>query len=740
MKKRLIKPLCLLLIIVTVLSSFIVTVSAADTKTVTSGDFVFSVKDKTATLIEYKGNASSVTVPSKVKGAKVKAVGDYAFWQKKNMKSVSLPKTVKTIGEAAFNECTSLKEVKMPDSLTTVKSAAFWYCTNLESVLMNKKAATFGENVFKGCKKLTVYVYEGSKAEAFAKKQDGVKTGYYFADKITASKSISCNLSKTVKLKVSTVPENVYGVTYTYKTSDKTVATVSSKGVVKGVKPGKAVITVTTKKTENGKAKSVKIKVSVKPQTATDLKVSDKTPTSYKLTWKNPNTAKLIYKYSIYEKNASGKWVKLADTDKTYYTVKNLKLGSSKAYRVKVLVNQGKENYYSSNSKTVTAATLKPANVSGLKATATTVDSVSLSWTKVPSASGYRIYSYNASQKKYTYVANTTSDKYTFKNLKANTCYAYAVKAYFEKDKDLLFSGKYSNLLYTYTTPTAVTGLKEMDNSAAVDSVTVSWNALQNVTGYELSYCEAGTNKWKSVSVANNLCAYKVSKIEGVTEYDFRIRAVRKVGNISYKGPYSQVITVTVQAVPEDNNQALEAFATALNNAESYTPAFNLFVNKTVSELKEETLDPRVQNVISDIENSVSFAQYSFADGKDTVKGLTLKEVMAPDRGDNAFSKDLVDTEKLQYRVDGSGYSMSFYVNDKNGTMFTPEIDFAALAEKHGFTLGNVTYETYIDQTKIQSDRFDMMKVNVTFSADIIYGDETFNLTGTVSHLYLFSW
>ena len=49
-------------------------------------------------------------------------------------------------------------------------------------------------------------------------------------------------------------------------------------------------------------------------------------------------------------------------------------------------------------------------------------------------------------------------------------------------------------------------------------------------------------------------------------------------------------------------------------------------------------MDPRVQEVISDLENSVSYSQYIFNDGKDTVNGLTLKELMAPQGAENAFS------------------------------------------------------------------------------------------------------
>lgn len=737
MKKRLIKPLCLIFALVAVLSSFMFTVAAADTKTVTSGNFVFSVKDKTATLTEYKGDAKTVKVPSKVKGATVRAIGDYAFWQKKNMKSVTLPKTVKTIGVAAFNECSSLEKVKMPYYLTKIKDAAFWYCTGLETVQMNKKASTFGENVFKGCKNLTVYVYEGTKAEKFVKEQTDIKTGYYYAEKLKASKKVTCELSKTAKLKITTVPENVYGITYTYKSSDEKTVSVTSKGVVKGLKVGSATITVTTKNTENGKAKSVKIKVNVKPQAVTSLKVSDKTPTSYKLTWKKAATAT---SYIVYTKNASGKWVKLGETANNFYEIKNLKIGSSASYRVKTALKQGKKVYYSANSKTLLASVLIPGDVSGLKNTASTTDSITLSWNKVPYATGYRVYSYDAAAKTYTYIAYTTTESVTLKNLKENTAASYAVKAYFLSGKDVAYSKNYSSALECCTNPGEVSGLKEMENSAAVDSITVTWDAVENITAYELSYCAADGTEWKTVSVASNLNAYKLMKEEGVNEYKFKIRAVRKIGETAYNGAFSKEITVMSSDVPEDNNQAIEAFSTALSNAEGYLPSFVLVSNKTVTGLYEETLDPRVQEIITDLEGEAAYNQYDFRDGKETKDSLTFKEIIAPDRGDAVFSKELVDLESLSYQVNGSGYSMSFNVKDENGTMFTPAIDFEALAEKHGFTLGNVSYETYIDQTKIQSDRFDTMRANVTFSADIIFGEETFNLKGTVSYLYLFIW
>ncbi|MEY8517717.1 alpha-L-arabinofuranosidase C-terminal domain-containing protein [Lachnospiraceae bacterium 29-84] len=76
--------------------------------------------------------------------------------------------------------------------------------------------------------------------------------------KITLNKkSKTLKKNKTFKIKVK-FPKNTYSYKLTYSTSKKSVATVSSKGVVKAKKKGKAVITV---KTFNGKKAKLSIKV-----------------------------------------------------------------------------------------------------------------------------------------------------------------------------------------------------------------------------------------------------------------------------------------------------------------------------------------------------------------------------------------------------------------------------------------------------------------------------------------------
>ena len=73
-------------------------------------------------------------------------------------------------------------------------------------------------------------------------------------------KTASVKKGKTITLKATITPSNATTKTVTWKTSNKKIATVTSKGIVKGVKKGTATITATTK---DGK-KTAKCKVTVK--------------------------------------------------------------------------------------------------------------------------------------------------------------------------------------------------------------------------------------------------------------------------------------------------------------------------------------------------------------------------------------------------------------------------------------------------------------------------------------------
>jgi uncharacterized protein YjdB len=101
----------------------------------------------------------------------------------------------------------------------------------------------------------TITVKAGGKTQKFT-----VTVGKVLPTKITLNKrSVSLKAKATAKLVAKLTPTKANPKTVTWTTSNKRVATVTSKGVVKGVKKGKCTIIATT---WNGK--TVKCNVTVR--------------------------------------------------------------------------------------------------------------------------------------------------------------------------------------------------------------------------------------------------------------------------------------------------------------------------------------------------------------------------------------------------------------------------------------------------------------------------------------------
>ena len=67
--------------------------------------------------------------------------------------------------------------------------------------------------------------------------------------------------------------------------------------------------------------------------------------------------------------------------------------------------------------------------VSKITASQTTT-TITLKWSKVTGADGYRVYKYNSKTKKYEYYKSTTSTSLKISKLKEGTAYKYKVRAY----------------------------------------------------------------------------------------------------------------------------------------------------------------------------------------------------------------------------------------------------------------------------------------------------------------------
>ena len=85
----------------------------------------------------------------------VTSIGDDAFMNNKNIKSVIIPKTVSDIGTGAFSYCDSLATVKLPDHLTRIADKLFRGCRQLVSAVIPSSVTSIGSYAFQSCSSLS---------------------------------------------------------------------------------------------------------------------------------------------------------------------------------------------------------------------------------------------------------------------------------------------------------------------------------------------------------------------------------------------------------------------------------------------------------------------------------------------------------------------------------------------------------------------------------------------------------
>lgn len=118
----------------------------------TSGGYQYRVQsDGTAVVTGYTGSDKNLEIPSKLNGIRVTRIGDRAFYNNKDIKSVAIPKGVKAIGKEAFSRCVNMNGVTIPEGVKEIGEAAFSECGNLSSVTLPDSLTAIGDFAFQDC-------------------------------------------------------------------------------------------------------------------------------------------------------------------------------------------------------------------------------------------------------------------------------------------------------------------------------------------------------------------------------------------------------------------------------------------------------------------------------------------------------------------------------------------------------------------------------------------------------------
>lgn len=361
----------------------------------------------------------------------------------------------------------------------------------------------------------------------------GVETGYY---EIIPKSIKGVTIKDSNKKTVTTLPNKEYtgsSITqkfYLYDGSYKLVENVDYYvEYSKNKNVGKASVTIKGLGNYNEESKKV-VYFTITPYSLANVKIAAISKKTYNGKYQKPSlkVSRVV--------NGKTKYLTVGSDYKVVY--KNNKLTGKATVTITPGINK---NYSSSKS---TSFVIVPKTVTGLKQSFATPTSVTLTWSKLDgSISGYDIYRYDTSKKKYTLVQTTTKNSAIISKLKDGSDYYYVVKG-FKKVGKTKYYGNASSKIKTMTSSKVPT-IKTTSQSKG--KVTLSWNTCKGANRYYVYYSTNGGKTYKKVGDTNKLKYTISTKFKKGTKVSLKICSVRNIGSKKYVSKYSTVKKITIK-------------------------------------------------------------------------------------------------------------------------------------------------------------------------------------------------
>lgn len=249
-------------------------------------------------------------------------IRNLAFANCKNLTSVTLPKTLKSVGDDAFFNCINLKKLTVLNPSTAFGEYSYGFYEH---------AAFYNEGKGTESYPADIYGYAGSTAETYANEWNigegkfcPAQLTFIDLERSTSASSIDIQgpegkltVGDTYQLTAQIKPDNAANKQAVWTSSDESVATISSDGLVTALKAGTT--TVTIKLTDNSLEKSITIEVQNKKATASipsrgsaSTRPSNSTSSSGSTTVVSSNTNNSILTGS-WQRDSNGWWFRTAN-------------------------------------------------------------------------------------------------------------------------------------------------------------------------------------------------------------------------------------------------------------------------------------------------------------------------------------------------------------------------------------------------------------------------------------------
>ena len=326
--------------------------------------------------------------------------------------------------------------------------------------------------------------------------------------------SLSLNVGNSYTLTKSVYPSNA-STSYTWSSSNTSVATVDSNGKVTAKKAGTATITV---KTSNGKTATCKVTVTKVLATPTITNLQN-TADGIRISWNKVSGA---YGYRLYYKYPGKDWKRFKDTTSTSFTDTGVSAGRTETYTIRCIDKDG--NTISGYNSGGWSYKYEPVNPTITKLENTS-DGIKISWNKIAGVYGYRLY-YKYPGKDWKRFKDTTSTSFTDTGVSLGRTETYTIRC-IDKNGNTVSGYNSGGWSQTYSLPNSIPQITKLENTS--NGIKISWNKVAGVYGYRLYYKYPGKD-WKRFKDTTATSFTDTGVSAGRTE-TYTIRCIDSNGN-----------------------------------------------------------------------------------------------------------------------------------------------------------------------------------------------------------------